>query len=159
LEQARAILQELRPTGMGSVLEGPLIQVAQRLGDLSAGSSSWMATKEECQAAFDGLSDEERNALVSIHARVSAFAKAQRNSVQDMEMDIPGGKAGHTVSPCQGSYNIYFILMKIWCHHDFYQLVHFLFLVQSCRLLCSGWTLSATIVCGHDRRDSSCCWM
>lgn len=118
LEQARAILQDLRPSGTGHVLEAQLIQVAQRLGDLaqsdttttttttttSSSSTQWIATKEECQAAFDGLTAQERSALVNIHARVAAFAKAQRSSVQDMEMDIPGGKAGHTVSPCQGTY-------------------------------------------------------
>ena len=46
--------------------------------------------------------EAERVALVNIHGRVKAFAEMQRKSVVDMEMDIPGGKAGHTVSACRG---------------------------------------------------------
>ena len=41
--------------------------------------------------------------MVNIHSRVKVFAEAQRKSVTDIEIDIPGGKAGHTVSPCRGS--------------------------------------------------------
>ena len=100
LEQARAILQELRQSGQ--VETAKLVEVAQRLGDIPKDSSKLVATKEECKAAFDGLTDQERSALVNIHARVKRFAEAQRASVQDMEISIPGGKAGHTVSPCKG---------------------------------------------------------
>jgi phosphoribosyl-ATP pyrophosphohydrolase/phosphoribosyl-AMP cyclohydrolase/histidinol dehydrogenase len=101
LEQARAILQELRPSGQ--IDPTKLIEVAQRLGDIPKDSTVVVATKEECKAAFDGLTELERTALVNIHARVKRFAEAQRASVQDMETDIPGGKAGHTVSPCKAA--------------------------------------------------------
>jgi histidinol dehydrogenase len=30
---------------------------------------------------------------------VEDFAKAQRSSIVDVEVDIPGGKAGHTIAP------------------------------------------------------------
>ena len=100
LEQARAILEELRPTAQ--IETAKLLEVAQRLGDIPKDSSVLLATKEECKAAFDALTDQERTSLVNIHARVKLFAEAQRSSVQDMEIDIPGGKAGHTVSPCKG---------------------------------------------------------
>lgn len=100
LEQARAILQEIRPSG--KVEKEKLVVVAQRLGDIPNDSSVLVKTKEECKAAFQGLTDRERSALVNIHARVKLFAEAQRASVQDIEVDIPGGKAGHTVSPCKG---------------------------------------------------------
>jgi phosphoribosyl-ATP pyrophosphohydrolase/phosphoribosyl-AMP cyclohydrolase/histidinol dehydrogenase len=40
---------------------------------------------------------------VNIHGRVQAFARMQRQSIQDVEMNIPGGKAGHTVSPCNAA--------------------------------------------------------
>eukprot|EP00593_Proboscia_inermis_P015890 CAMPEP_0171310120 /NCGR_PEP_ID=MMETSP0816-20121228/20348_1 /TAXON_ID=420281 /ORGANISM="Proboscia inermis, Strain CCAP1064/1" /LENGTH=433 /DNA_ID=CAMNT_0011794103 /DNA_START=152 /DNA_END=1453 /DNA_ORIENTATION=+ len=102
LLQAKAILAELGAgEGLGPILQPPLLKVAHRLGDVYADSTQLVITKEECQAAFDGLTDIERNALVNIHARVTRFAEAQRGSVVDMEIDIPGGKAGHTVSPCQ----------------------------------------------------------
>lgn len=107
LSQAKDIIKELRTSTNSTTLNGSvdpkqLMAVAKKLGDIPEDINTYIATKEECKAAFDGLSDTDRTSLVNIHARVSAFANAQRNSVQDCEIDIPGGKAGHTVSPCKG---------------------------------------------------------
>jgi hypothetical protein len=104
LSQAKAIISELKLSS-GTIDPKKLMEVGKRLGDIPEDGTTYVATKEECKAAFNGLSDAERNSLVNIHARVSAFANAQRQSVQDMEIDIPGGKAGHTVSPCSGKSN------------------------------------------------------
>jgi len=110
LEQARAILKEL---GDGAAVPpASLLKVARRLGDVPPASdpasgpdpvpsSLLFVSKEECKAAFDALPPVERSALINIHARVRAFALAQRASVTDMEIPIPGGRAGHTVAPCQ----------------------------------------------------------
>lgn len=76
--------------------------MASRLGDIPTVTTPYVVTKEKCQEAFDSLSDDDRGTLLRIHGRVKAFAEAQRGSVQDVEVDIPGGKAGHTVSPCRG---------------------------------------------------------
>jgi histidinol dehydrogenase len=78
------------------------MQVAKRLKDVDESATELIVSPEACKEAFDSLSDTERAALVSIHGRIQAFAQMQRKSVVDMEMDIPGGKAGHTVSPCKG---------------------------------------------------------
>ena len=102
LEIAKSIMKELV---VGTTVgEKPLMTVAQRLGDIPQDASTYLVSKEECKEAFDGLTDVERTALVNIHGRVKAFAEMQRKSVSDMEMDIPGGRAGHTVSPCKGKY-------------------------------------------------------
>ena len=105
LQQAKSILDELvTPTNDGSVDSTKLLEVGKRLGDLAADdASSYVVTKEECQKAYNELSEEDRTALTNIHGRVKAFAEMQRSSIKDMEMDIPGGKAGHTVSPCNGT--------------------------------------------------------
>lgn len=103
LDQAKAIMAELRPAG-GKVDAEKLLEVAKRLGDIKQDDTSFVITKEACKAAFEGLNDEERTSLVNIHDRVKAFAEAQRRAVTDMEIDIPGGKAGHTVSPCNGEF-------------------------------------------------------
>jgi histidinol dehydrogenase len=100
LGQAKAIIDELMENGW--VGSENLLTVAKRLNDVPADATKFVVSKEECKAAFEGLSDGERTALVNIHGRVKAFADMQRKSVVDMEMDIPGGKAGHTVSPCKG---------------------------------------------------------
>ena len=115
LEQAKAILEELRSgkanSSTGSVSSAKLLEIGKRLGDIAPDATRYVVSAEDCKAAFDGLSDEHRQALVNIHARVKAFAEAQRSTVKDMEMDIPGGKAGHTVSACRGACgNRFFIL-------------------------------------------------
>ncbi|KAL3908601.1 MAG: hypothetical protein SGILL_008423, partial [Bacillariaceae sp.] len=105
-EQAKAILQELLPTDEStSVRPESLLEVAKRLKDVKAETASisdLLVSKEACKRAFDELTEGDRTALVNIHGRIKAFAQMQRKSVVDMEMDIPGGKAGHTVSPCKG---------------------------------------------------------
>lgn len=99
LVQAKDIIAEIK-NEKGTVDAEKLMSVAKRLGDIPNEDSSFVVGKEECKLAFEGLSDVERTSLVNIHARVKAFAEAQRKSVVDMEIDIPGGKAGHTVSAC-----------------------------------------------------------
>jgi len=116
LEQARSILEELRTIKNTTTTNGTTKQqqlsksvqsdnlrvVAQRLGDITEGGDI-LISKEKCQKAFEDLSVEDRTSLINIHDRVQRFANAQRASVQNMEMDIPGGKAGHTVSPCRAA--------------------------------------------------------
>lgn len=103
LGQAKAIIEEIRDGSSGAVDEAALLAVAKRLGDVPENETSLLVSKEECKQAFDGLSEDERRTLVNTHGRVRAFAEAQRASVVDMEMDIPGGKAGHTVRPCKAA--------------------------------------------------------
>lgn len=102
LEQATAIFEELRDQN-GIVEPEKLLQVAKRLGDIEQETATFLVSREECKAAFDGLSEQDRTALVNIYNRVKAFAEMQRKSVSDVEMEIPGGKAGHTVSPCRAA--------------------------------------------------------
>ena len=42
---------------------------------------------------------------------MKVFAEAQRSSVVDMEVDIPGGKAGQSVSPCRGT--LFIIILSL----------------------------------------------
>ena len=119
LEQAKAILEELRggnanngrsnanasTTGVVSSIK--LLEIGKRLGDIAQDATTYVVSSDKCKAAFDELSEAHRKALVNIHARVKAFADAQRATVKDMEMDIPGGKAGHTVSPCRGVFGVW----------------------------------------------------
>lgn len=109
--QAKAILSELKPTTTTTANPSQkttcsptaLINIAHRLGDIPPESNSYIASATKCKEAFDSLTEEERTSLLNIHARVKLFAEAQRKSVVDMEVDIPGGKAGQSVSPCRGT--------------------------------------------------------
>jgi len=117
LEQAKAIIAELLEDGAdadanadgGSTSTGvnpsALLEVAKRLGDVDPGCTvrDLIVSPEECKRAYDGLDETERTVLNNMHGRIKAFAELQRNSVTDTEMDIPGGKAGHTVSPCRAA--------------------------------------------------------
>lgn len=110
LTQAKAILDELRPASESSGTAcnpDALLSIAQRLGDIPKGDNgsegTYIATAEQCKAAFDALSDDERKSLLNIHNRVKVFADAQRKSVVDVSVDIPGGKAGQSVSPCNAA--------------------------------------------------------
>ena len=107
LEQAKAILAELvvGNTDQGRVNPAKLLEVAKRLGDVSADCTveNLVVSKEACQQAYEGLEPKEKTALDNMHQRIKSFAEMQRASVSDTEMDIPGGKAGQTVSPCRGT--------------------------------------------------------
>jgi histidinol dehydrogenase len=110
LLQSRGILDELRSGGSsGACSPDALLAVARRFGDVpSDGGGSYVVSPERCREAFESLTPDERRTLLNIHARVKVFAEAQRGSVVDMEIDIPGGKAGQTVSPCRGEYHSWF---------------------------------------------------
>eukprot|EP00934_Nitzschia_sp_Nitz4_P004098 Nitzschia sp. Nitz4//scaffold320_size20398//15338//16993//NITZ4_008679-RA/size20398-snap-gene-0.3-mRNA-1//1//CDS//3329547762//4088//frame0 len=100
LAQAKEILKGLT-NDQGMVQSDALLAVAKRFGDVASDATTYLISKEQCKEAYYGLTETERMALTNIHGRVKAFAEMQRKSVVDMEMDIPGGKAGHTVSACR----------------------------------------------------------
>jgi histidinol dehydrogenase len=125
LQQAKDIMDELRQTTDGkkyttNVSCSQLLQVAKRLGDIpSSDTTSIIITKATCQEAFDSLNEIERSALIDIHHRIHVFAQAQRQSISDMTIDIPGGQAGHTVSPCThaGCYAPVRLFLCLWMLH------------------------------------------
>ena len=122
LDQANAILEEIRDDDSGFVIPSKLIEVAKRLGDISKDATSFIITKDQCKAAYDELPEDDRKSLESIYNRVKIFAEAQRASIVDVEIPIPGGKAGHTVRPCKGMQKftaIETIMVFEWCDHKF----------------------------------------
>ena len=92
-EQAAAILAEVKASG-----EKGLVATAIRLGDLKEGEA-YTRSREECEAAFRSLPEDEQQLLERTAGRIRAFAEAQRASITAMETDIPGGRAGQTVAP------------------------------------------------------------
>jgi len=100
LSQATAIIDEVRVGPNGQCCPDALTSVGIRFGDLPK-DTPFLVSAEECKAAYDGLATEDRQSLLNIVDRVRTFAEAQRRSVTDTEIDIPGGRAGQTVSPCR----------------------------------------------------------
>lgn len=92
---AKKCIADIRAGGEAAVLE-----YAYKFGDLKEGEAI-VRDKAALKAAFDGLSAEDRGCLERTAARVTAFASAQRASVQAVTVPIPGGEAGHTVAPVE----------------------------------------------------------
>jgi len=120
LSQAKAILDELKSTNSVSTTQSSsstacspdaLLSIAKRLGDIPSDNDTYIVSPSQCQTAFDSLSEVEKKSLLNIHHRVKVFAEAQRSSVVDMEVDIPGGKAGQSVSPCRGT--LFIIILSL----------------------------------------------
>lgn len=58
-----------------------------------------MITKDEMKAAFEALPKDQQGVLERAAERIKVFAQAQRDAIRDVEVAVPGGAAGHTVSP------------------------------------------------------------
>lgn len=94
LAQAGAIMKQVRSGG-----EAALVEVATKFGDLKPGQD-YLIDREEMEKVFNSLAEEEKALLQRVAARIRAFATAQRAAISDISVKIPGGTAGHTVSPC-----------------------------------------------------------
>ena len=92
---AKACLAEIAAGG-----EAAVRKFAEKFGDVEAGAPL-LIDKAGMKAAFDALDPATRDALERTATRVRAFADAQRASVTDVEVPIPGGFAGHTVAPVE----------------------------------------------------------
>ena len=93
LDAARVIVDDVRANG-----EPALRAHAERLGDLQPGAP-WFVGRDALDAALASLPAADRGVLERCAARVAAFADAQRASVRDIDVEVPGGRAGHTVRP------------------------------------------------------------
>lgn len=89
---ARKIVDDVRVHGDRAVREW-----GERLGDVAAGVPL-MLGREELRRAFEGLPREQRELLERTAERIRAFAEAQRACLREMDVAVPGGRAGHRVA-------------------------------------------------------------
>lgn len=92
-EEAQKIVDDVRRRGMAAVEE-----YANSFGEIVDGESLVLRPPELARA-FDGIEQEERELLERTASRIRTFADAQRASVRDVTIDLPGGQAGHTILP------------------------------------------------------------
>lgn len=90
---AAEVLRDIEERGDAAVRAA-----AERFGDLRAGDPI-VRNLAECRAALARLSVESRGVLERVAERIRAFAAAQRACVRDLDVEIPGGRAGHTMAP------------------------------------------------------------
>lgn len=93
-DQAAAIIKEVKDGGIDG-----LISVAIRLKDIADTSSKYFYTRDDLKVAFDTLDEHTQEVLKRTATRIRTFATAQRGSIKEIEIDIPGGKAGHYLAP------------------------------------------------------------
>jgi len=95
LDAARVIVEDVRTRG-----EVALREYGLRFGDLAEGAPLIIG-RDALAAAWLALDEAERALLERVTRRVRAFAEAQRAALRDTAIAVPGGQAGHTVSPVE----------------------------------------------------------
>jgi len=79
-----------------------LIDHARRLGDLHGGDRA-VYTRAGLEDTLASIDRKTRELLGRTATRIRAFAEAQRASISDLTVEVPGGKAGHTIRPVQSA--------------------------------------------------------
>lgn len=93
LQQAREIVDTVRTQGLPALLE-----FGTRFGDLPP-DGKLVYTAEDLQMALERLPDPQRRLLARTADRIAAFARAQRRSLNDLDLAIEGGRAGVRYRP------------------------------------------------------------
>jgi histidinol dehydrogenase len=93
LAAAAAIVEDVRAGG-----EGALRRHAERLGDLGPGDDI-VATRSDLAEAAAAIRPGDRDLLDRVAGRIRSFAAAQRACLGDLDVEVPGGRAGHTWIP------------------------------------------------------------
>lgn len=95
LEKTEVIVRAVREQGVEA-----LRHYAETFGDIEVGGTLTYS-REVLDEALSSLPEADRALLERCAERVRAFAQAQRDSIQEMEVPIPGGRAGHKVIPME----------------------------------------------------------
>lgn len=86
--QVKTIVEDVRRGGAGTAKA-----YGERFGDLGAESQIVLGA-EDLARAFDRLPQAQQQVLVRTRERIYGFASAHRASIQDVVVNVPGGKAG-----------------------------------------------------------------
>ncbi len=92
---AAQIVESVRGRG-----EAALREHAERLGDLKPGQQL-LYSRFDLARALEAIPKADRELLERIAGRIRAFAEAQRASIAECEVAIPGGRAGQVVAPVE----------------------------------------------------------
>ncbi len=80
--------------------ESALRQHAERLGDIELGGDLVLGP-DLLGRALEALPGATRGLLERTAERIRAFALAQRRAVTEVEIDVPGGRAGQRIAPVE----------------------------------------------------------
>ena len=95
LDQAFEIIRRVRTGG-----EPTLREIAENLGDLEP-DAPMVLGPADLEAAANEIAPETVDLLQRTADRIAAFADAQRQSIVNLKVPVPGGIAGHSVAPVE----------------------------------------------------------
>jgi phosphoribosyl-ATP pyrophosphohydrolase/phosphoribosyl-AMP cyclohydrolase/histidinol dehydrogenase len=93
LSEAAVIVEDVRLRG-----EQALREHAERLGDIGPGEPM-VLEGGQLEDALETVGDEARGVLERVAQRIQAFAECQRETLQDLDLEVTGGRAGHKWIP------------------------------------------------------------
>lgn len=93
LGEAAEIVEDVRRRGEAAVRE-----YGERFGDMEPGDRL-VFDRDELMSALGGIDPSARGLLDRTANRIRTFAEAQRSCLYDLEVAIPGGRAGHRWIP------------------------------------------------------------
>jgi len=91
LAVARGIVHDVRTRGV------PALEAGIARFEEAGPGGRWVLGPEDLAAAWESLDANRQARLRRIADRILAFARAQRASVSEVTVEVPGGRAGHTV--------------------------------------------------------------
>lgn len=97
LNRARTIVDDVGARG-----EVALREHAERFGDLDAGAPL-VVPRDALEDALRALPAAQRALLERTAERIRTFARAQAGSFHDLDVAVPGGRAGHEVVPVESA--------------------------------------------------------
>lgn len=95
--EAAKIVADVRKRG-----EAAVRKQAERFGERADGAPL-VLDRAAMEVALLSLDAETRGVLERTAGRIEAFARAQRDSITDLDIAIEGGRAGHTLVPIQAA--------------------------------------------------------
>jgi phosphoribosyl-ATP pyrophosphohydrolase/phosphoribosyl-AMP cyclohydrolase/histidinol dehydrogenase len=90
---ALEIVRDVRERG-----EAALREHAEKFGDIEPGAPL-LVPRAKLEEALEDIDEDDRTLLERTADRIRSFAEAQRLSLKPVEVDVPGGRAGHIVAP------------------------------------------------------------
>lgn len=95
LETTQRIIDDVRDRG-----EAALRRYAEEFDGLKPNEPHSLS-RADLEAALGRIDARDRGVLERTCARITAFAAAQRGSISPLSVEIPGGRAGHTLEPIE----------------------------------------------------------
>jgi histidinol dehydrogenase len=90
---AKTIVDDVESGGMAAARAH-----GERLGDLQPGDPLWL-DRAALATAFDGLPLAQQQLLQRVSRRIATFANAQKASLREFDLPLPGGVASQRIAP------------------------------------------------------------